>query len=256
MYSTILVSKSEGVGTITLNRPEVLNALDEVMRVEARLALEDMGKDQEVRVVIITGAGRAFCTGGDVKEQSQGFDAISGRERIVKLQRLLMAMINLEKPIISAVNGVAAGAGCNLALAADMVVAAEEAKFSQIFINMGLVPDFGGMYLLPRLIGLPLAKELILTGRMVDALEAKEMGMVNRVVPGELLGATAYELAKTIAAKSSRAVGLAKSILNRSLESDLYTLLELEGFAQGICFQSDEHKDLLRKFLARKKSKD
>ncbi len=173
MYESILINQSEGVSVITLNRPEALNALDDMMREEVRLALGDIGKDEAVKVVVITGAGRAFCAGGDVKAQARGFDAISGRERIRNIHRLLMTMVNLDKPIISAVNGVAVGAGYNLALAGDMIIAAEEAKFSQIFINLGFVPDFGGMYFLPRLIGLPQAKELIFTGRMVEAREAK-----------------------------------------------------------------------------------
>ncbi|NPV26058.1 MAG: enoyl-CoA hydratase/isomerase family protein [Firmicutes bacterium] len=255
MYSTILVKRTEGIGLLTLNRPDALNALNLLMREEIRLALEELGKDDEVRVVVITGAGRAFCAGGDVKEQTGGFDASSGRERIRNLDRLLMTMVNLEKPIICAVNGVATGAGCNLVLAADLIVAAEEARFSEIFIQIGLIPDFGGMYFLPRLVGLPRAKEMVFTGQMLTAREAKEMGLINRVVPRAELEPVVFELARDIARKSPTAIRLAKSILNRSLSCDLPTLLELEAFAQGICFQSEEHRELLREFLAKRREK-
>lgn len=253
MYSTILCEKSEGVGIITLNRPDTLNALNLLMREEIRLALEDFDKDEAVRVVVITGAGRAFCSGGDVKEQGTGFDAISGRARIRNLHRSLMLMVNMEKPIIVAVNGIAAGAGFNLALAGDMIIAAEDARFSQVFINIGFVPDYGGMYFLPRLIGLARAKDLVFTGRMVDAKEAKEIGLVSRVVPKDRLMTDVMEAARTMAQRSPKALAFDKSILNRSLDSDLGTILEMEAFAQGICFQSDEHKQALQKLLDKNK---
>lgn len=238
---------------ITLNRPDVLNALSLLMREELCLAFEEITKDVATKVVVLTGAGNAFCAGGDVKEQGAGFDAISGRERLRHLHHLLMLMVNLDKPIISAINGVAVGAGFNLALAGDMIIAATEAKFSQIFINLGFVPDFGGTYFLPRLIGLARAKDLVFTGRMVGAQEAKEIGLVNQVVPLAELESTFMNLAKTMANRSAKALAFDKSMLNRSLNSDLTTMLEIEAFAQGICFQSDEHKQALQAFLNRNK---
>jgi 2-(1,2-epoxy-1,2-dihydrophenyl)acetyl-CoA isomerase len=253
MYETILVNKSDGVAVITLNRSEAFNALNLLMREELCLAFEAITKDGAIKVVVLTGAGKAFCAGGDVKEQGAGFDAISGRERVRNLQRLLMLMVNLEKPIICAVNGIAVGAGFNLALAGDLIIAATEARFSQIFINLGLVPDFGGMYYLPRLIGMARAKDLVLTGRMVDAQEAKEIGLINQVVPLAELETTYMNMAKTIAKRSAKALAFDKSILNRSFNSDLATMLELEAFAQGVCFQSEEHKQALQAFLNRPK---
>lgn len=253
MYTTILTRKSDGVGVITLNRPDALNALNLLMREEIRQALEDMSKDQEIKVIMMTGAGRAFCAGGDIKEQGQGFDAISGRERIRNLHRTLNVMMNMEKPIIVAVNGSAVGAGFNLALAGDIIIASEDAQFSQVFINIGFIPDFGGMYFLPRLIGLARAKELVLTGRMLGAKEALEMGLVSRVVSNDQLESAAMETAVTMAKRSAKALAFDKSLLNRSLNTDLPTMLELEAFAQGICFQSDEHKEALRKLLEKKK---
>lgn len=253
MYETLLVTKSEGVGVITLNRPDVYNAISLLMREELRLAFEELGKDEATKVIVLTGAGKAFCAGGDVKEQGAGFDAISGRERVRTLHRTLMAMVNLDKPIISAVNGIALGAGMSLALAGDMIIAAENAKFSQIFINIGFVPDTGSAYFLPRLIGLARAKDLVLTGRTVGAQEAKEIGLVNQIVPLADLLSTVMDLAKTMAKRSAKALAFDKSMLNRSLNSDLPTMLEIEAFAQGICFQSDEHKQALQELLNRKK---
>ncbi len=252
MYSTILTSQSEGVGVITLNRPESLNALNLLMRKELRLALEDMAVNENINVIVLTGAGRALSAGADINEQGSGFDAISGRERVRNLQPILKLMVNLEKPIIVAVNGIAAGAGFNLAIAGDMIIAVEEATFSQVYINTGLVPDFGGLYFLPRMIGLARAKELVFTGRTINAREAKDIGLVNQVVPRDQLEPIVMELAKTMAKRSATALALDKSILNRSLENDLPYILEMEAFAQGICFQSDEHKEALRKLLERK----
>lgn len=253
MYETILVSKADGVGTIKLNRPEAFNALSLKMREELAVAFEDFGSDDDVKVILLTGAGKAFCAGGDVKEQGAGFDAISGRDRVRRLHRTLLLMVNSAKPIISAVNGIAVGAGFSLALAGDIIIAAEEAKFSQIFINIGFVPDFGSAYLLPRIIGMARAKDLVLTGRMVGAQEAKEIGLVSQVVPLAELESTAMNLAKTMAGRSGKALAFDKMMLNRSLDSDLGTMLEIEAFAQGICFQSDEHKQALQALLNKKK---
>ncbi|NLG31983.1 MAG: enoyl-CoA hydratase/isomerase family protein [Syntrophomonadaceae bacterium] len=256
MFTAITVSEKEGIGYLTMNRPEKLNALNMVIREEMTQALEGFARNDDIRVIVITGAGRAFSAGGDIQSFVENeIDVISGRKRIQSLSRLLTTIVNLEKPVICAVNGIAVGAGCNLALSGDIIIAAEEAKFSEIFIKVGLVPDCGGMYFLPRLVGLPKAKELIFTGEMITAQQAKELGMINYVVPRNELDTVVYEQAKKIAAGSPIALGLAKSILNRSLSCDLPTLLELEAFAQGACFQSEEHRQLVRDFVARSKTK-
>lgn len=253
MYTTILAKVDEGVGVITLNRPDVLNGLNLLMREELLMALQEMEKDENVKVLVINANGRAFCAGGDIKEQGAGFDAISGRTRIRNLHRTLKLMVNMDKPVVVAVNGVAAGAGFNLALAGDFIVAAEEAKFSQVFINIGFVPDFGGAYFLPRMVGMARAKELVLSGRAIGAREAMDMGIVAKIVPLDQLEAATMEIAKTMAQRSAKALAFDKLLLNRSLDSDLDTMLELEAFAQGICFQSDEHKQALKKLLESKK---
>ncbi|HWQ75869.1 MAG TPA: enoyl-CoA hydratase/isomerase family protein, partial [Syntrophomonas sp.] len=242
MYNTILTEKKEGVGIITFNRPETYNAYSLEMRTEFAQILDEMEQDPEIKAIIVTGAGeKAFCAGGDVKQQAAGFDVYSGRDRVRNGNRTLMKMVRMNKPIICAVNGLAIGVGTNLALASDIIIAVKEAKFSEIYINMGLVPDFGGAHFLPRAIGLARAKELVFTGRMVDAQEAKEMGLINRVVPREELMPTAFEMARTIAKRSAKALALDKDLLNRSLDLDLATNLELEEFAMGLCFQSEEH---------------
>jgi 2-(1,2-epoxy-1,2-dihydrophenyl)acetyl-CoA isomerase len=254
MFSTILTTSTDDIGLITLNRPEALNAMDMTMRNEIRLALENYAVEDQIRVVVITGSGRAFCAGGDVKDQAVGFDAMEGRERVLAINRLLMTMVRLEKPIICSVNGIAFGAGFNLALSGDLIIASENAKFSQAYCRIGLVPDFGGMYILPRLLGLQKAKEMIFTGDTIGANEAKEIGLISRVVPREDLESATFELARRIAQGSLTATRLAKSILNRSLDCDLPTILEMEADAQAICLQSSEHRQLLAKFLSRSES--
>ncbi len=253
MYSTILTEKKEGVGIITFNRPEAYNAFNLAMRVELLQALEEMEKDEEIKVIILTAAGdKSFCAGGDIKEQAAGFDVYSGRQRVRNGNRTLMKMLKMDKPIICAVNGFAIGVGANLALASDIAIAAEGAKFSEIYINIGFIPDFGGVHLLPRLVGLARAKELVLTGRMVEAQEAKEIGLISQVVPRAELMSTAFEIARTMAKRSALALALDKDLLNRSLDLDLATNLELEEFAMGMCFQSEEHKQAVKDFTARK----
>jgi 2-(1,2-epoxy-1,2-dihydrophenyl)acetyl-CoA isomerase len=251
MFSTIFTKIIDDIGLITLNSPETLNAMDMTMRNEIRIALEGYAAEDQIRVVVITGSGKAFCAGGNVKDQAGGFDAMAGRERVLAINRLLMTMVMLEKPIICSVNGIAVGAGFSLALAGDLIIASENAKFSQAYCRIGLVPDFGGMYFLPRILGLQRAKEMIFTGETIGANEAKEIGLINRVVPREDLESATFELARRIAQGSQTATRLAKSILNRSLDCDLPTILELEANAQGICFQSSEHRELLDKFLSR-----
>ncbi len=256
MYTAILTEKKEGVGIITFNRPEAYNAYSLEMRTEFAQALEEMERDEEIKVIIVTGAGdKAFCAGGDVKQQATGFDVYSGRERVKNGNRTLLKMIKMDKPIICAVNGLAIGVGANLALAADIAIAVEGAKFSEIYINIGLIPDFGGAHFLPRAIGLARAKELVLTGRMVEAQEAKEIGLISRVVPREELMPAAFEMARSMAKRSAKALALDKDLLNRSLDLDLATNLELEEFGMGLCFQSDEHRQAVKDFMARKKNK-
>lgn len=246
--SAIIIEKRDGVATITLNRPEVLNAINTELAQELLEALQDVARDDSVRAVILTGAGRAFSSGGDIREISGWTSPTEVRQSIVAGGGIAVAIANLPKPVIAAVNGVAAGAGCNVALAADIVIAADTALFAEIFVRVGLVLDFGGSYLLPRRVGLAKAKELAFTGRMVDAAEAERIGLVNQVVPADQLQEAAWNLARKLADGPTVAIGLAKKILNESLENDLPSMIDREGYAQAIAFQTEDHREGIRAF--------
>src|SRR5262245_43053832 len=196
-YKTLLVHTAEGIMTITLNRPDALNALDLVMREELAEVLYTIRDEPDIKVVALTGTGRAFCAGGDIKSMG-GYTVVTGRTRIKKAHRWLLELVNLEKPTIAAVNGVTAGIGCNLALACDIIYASDQARFSQAFVKIGLVPDGGGMYFLPRAVGLQRAKELVFTGDFVEARDAERIGLVARVVPHAELLPRVSELARRI----------------------------------------------------------
>ena len=187
----ILLNQTDHVATLTLNRPERMNAFGGRMRQELVESLEAVRANADIRVVVITGAGKAFCTGGDLQEFADGTvqalskQATSNRPPMCKA---VLAIHEMEKPVIAAVNGVAAGGGCNLALACDIRIASETARFAQVFTRRGLHPDWGGIYFLPRLVGYAKAAELIMSGEIVDAAEALRLGLVNRVVPADELG--------------------------------------------------------------------
>lgn len=243
----------EGIALATLNKPDKLNAMDDDIKAGLMSVIEQIREDPEVKVLVITGSGRAFSAGGDINSLAQVNTAVKGRERIKKLHRLVLGLVNLEKPVIAAVNGYAVGAGCNLALAADIIYASDKARFSEIFANIGLIPDAGGLYFLPRLVGLAKAKELVFTARMVEAEEAERIGLINKVVPADRLMEETMELARKLAAGPGKALGLAKALLNQSTSWDLPTLLEGEALAQGICMQTADFREGLDAFLKKRK---
>lgn len=252
MFKKIILEKDQGIAVIRLNRPKVMNALDLEMREELAKAIDNVRVDDNIKALIITGVGRAFCAGGDISLMKKR-KADAGREWLKNLHRILLELVNMEKPVIAAVNGFAYGGGCNLALASDIIIASENANFSQSFVKLGLVPDMGGMYFLPRLVGLAKAKELMFFGDTVDAREAEKIGMVNKVVPEKDLEKIAKELARRIVKGASKPIGMTKTILNKSINLDFSTLLELEAQAQSICFQTDTHKKGVKKFLGKRK---
>ncbi|MCL6560335.1 MAG: enoyl-CoA hydratase [Firmicutes bacterium] len=251
-YKTIQLVREEPVGIIYLNQPESRNALSLQMRDELRLALESWAVDAGIKAIIIGGRGTAFCAGGDLRTMGN-FKPAQGRNRMQAVHRLIMTLRNLEKPVVAAVNGPAFGAGWSLALACDMVVASEKASFSMAFVKVGLVPDCGCMYLLPRLIGLFKAKELMMTGRVMDVTEAVNLGLVNKVVPPDQLLDTAMEMARELAQGPPLAIGLLKSIVNRAQEIDFLTLLEEEALVQDLCFQTEDHREGIRTFFQKGK---
>jgi len=240
-YETIILEKKGKVVTLFLNRPDSLNAINNQMRVELLKALEEVEEDPDARVLVITGKGKAFCAGGDVK-------GMGTKKRPVDPKYIISKIVNLEKPVITAINGVAAGGGCNLALSGDMIVASDQARFSQSFVRVGLVPDWGGMYFLPRLIGMAKAKELMFTGAMISAQEAMEMGLVNRVAPQDQFEDAVNDVADTIAQGPPISIASMKKVLNLSRNLDLEAVLDLERWAQGICRETEDHKEGLRAF--------
>ncbi|WP_406269456.1 enoyl-CoA hydratase/isomerase family protein [Streptomyces sp. NBC_00191] len=245
-----------GVRWITLNRPEAMNAVTRDQRERITELLDAASADPEVRAVVITATGKGFCAGADLRGTAQ-----TGRERVagdvartIRLgaQRLIGAVLDCEKPVIAAVNGTAAGIGAHLAFACDLVLAAETAKFIEVFVRRGLVPDGGGAYLLPRLIGPQRTKELMFFGDALPAAEAERIGLVNRVVAAEDLGKTAREWADRLAAGPTRALALTKQLVNRSLESDLATAFAAEAAAQEINMTTRDANEGVASFVERR----
>ena len=244
---TLLVEIEEGIATLTFNRPEAKNALNGEMRVELLEAVQRIRADRDVRAVVLCGAGNDFCSGGDVRGMSVT-SAEAGRNRIDDLHGWVSTLIDLDRPVIAAVDGVCYGAGFSFALAADFVIASTRARFCMPFMKVGLVPDCGAFYTLPRVVGLARAKDLVFTAREISAAQAKEMGAVLEVVEPEALRARAAQIAASLAAASPIAFGLAKRALNQSLGSDLRTMLEIEAAAQGIAFTTGFHHEAVKRF--------
>ncbi|MCC7369901.1 MAG: enoyl-CoA hydratase/isomerase family protein [Chloroflexi bacterium] len=253
----VLLSVANGIALATLNRPDVLNAFDDQMRTELSEVVERVGSDDSIRALILTGAGRGFSAGGDIRgmqarlEQPTGRVADLGWRRQRRIHHMVMQLHGLEKVTIAAVNGPAAGLGADLALCCDFIVAAPEASFVMSFILRGLIPDGGGMYFLPRRVGLSKAKELIFTGRKVSAEEAVSIGMADRLAaPDQLLDeATAW--ADELTLHSSTALALAKSILDQSFEHSLETVLSAGAQAQAIGYTTEFHRSSVEAFLLR-----
>jgi 2-(1,2-epoxy-1,2-dihydrophenyl)acetyl-CoA isomerase len=252
-YETIIFEKKNKIAKITFNMPESLNFLDLVMREELKDALTDVGNDQSVKVVTMTGAGKAFMAGSDLKTM-EGITAPAGRDRLKNVQKIIRLMTELEKPIIAGINGFATGAGLHIAIASDIVIASEEAKFREAFVMVGLIPDMAGFYFLPLRVGLPKAKELMFTGRLFDAKEAETMGLVNKVVPPSKLETEVMELAQNLAEGPSRAYAMIKSALNL-WPLNLQAFLELEANLQSIAFTTQDFDEGRRSFLEKRKPK-
>ena len=254
-YEHILVEVAEGIGTVTLNRPDKLNSFAGRMRQEIADAVEELSDREEVRVLIITGAGRGFCTGADVgylKELSDAGD-MEGLKALVEAGRRVVTRIHeTPQPVIAAVNGPAAGGGANLALACDLRLASDRASIGQTFNRIGLHPDWGGTYFLPRLVGPAAAAELIFTAEMVPAERAQHLGIFNRVVPHDELMKETRRLALRLAAKPPLPLRLAKGAINRSLTSSLEEMLDYELQAQIECARSADAKEGLAAFVEKR----
>lgn len=252
-YQFLKYSVTDGVASITLNRPDVYNALNDEITYELQDALKAVAKDPLVRVVVLTGEGKAFCSGQDLK-------AASGDQKRSFLQSLhkrynpiISAMRNLPKPIVCRLNGVAAGAGCSLALACDVIVASEEATLIEVFINIGLVPDSGSSYFLPRTVGMNKAFELCSMGNKVKANEAVTIGLINKAVPAAELDSAVKSYTDYFAKAPTKSIGLIKKMLNKSVTSTLEEMLEYEAYCQEIAGTSNDYKEGVTAFLEKRK---
>jgi 2-(1,2-epoxy-1,2-dihydrophenyl)acetyl-CoA isomerase len=252
---TVLRSGADGVLTLTLNRPDALNAFTVEMKEALLAALRDAARDKSVRVVILTGAGRAFCAGQDLKERQGPNVNDLGTELRTRYNPIISAMRRLERPIIGAINGVAAGAGISIALACDIVIASDKASFTEAFVRVGLVPDTGSSWFLPRLVGYQRAAQMMFTGDPVDAATAAQLGLVNRVVPAEALMDEANTLAARLAQAAPIALALAKRALNRALDSSLDEALEFEAQLQSVAGRSKDHKEGVAAFVEKRPPK-
>lgn len=252
----LLIEQQEGVRVITLNRPDKLNAFNGELGFKLQDALKEAERDKDTRCIVLTGAGRGFCAGQDLQDRMVSFeggqrpslgDSIKQRYNpiIIKIRRM-------EKPIIAAVNGVAAGAGASLALVCDLKIVAENANFIQSFSKVGLIPDSGSTFILPRLIGYTKAFELMLTAGKLDANEALRLGLVNRVVPQENVMKEAMQLATDLSRGPSKAFGLTKRALNRAIFPDLEELLEYEAQLQEIAGRSDDFREGVTAFVEKR----
>lgn len=256
-YKTIILQKKDGIATITLNRPDRLNALTPQMADEMTDVFGVVDKDAEVKVIVLTAAGRVFCAGADMdewflpmaKERRKG---VPGDWTNHFAETTPVALSRVRKPIIAAINGAAVGWGCSITLPCDIRIASEEAKFSLPFVRVGISPEMGASYFLPRLVGMGKACELILTGKMIDAREAKEIGLVNQIVPAAELIKVAYELAASIAKLAPLALMVSKRLLNRGLDADLYTQLQYESYSINYLFSTEDFEEASKAFVEKR----
>jgi 2-(1,2-epoxy-1,2-dihydrophenyl)acetyl-CoA isomerase len=259
----IIQTCADGILRVTLNRPDAANAITPDQRNQLIDIFEAAGGDLNVRVVVLTATGKHFCTGADLRvsripeaprpegapERSMG-DV--GRNIKRGAQRLVSSILDCEKPVICAVNGTAAGIGAHIALACDLIVAADTARFIEVFVRRGITPDGGGAYLLPRIVGLPKAKEMIFLGDPVSATEAAAIGLINKAVPADELDAAADEWATRLAVGPTKAVALSKWLLNRSLESDRRGAFEDEAWAQELASRTADFQEGVQAFIDRR----
>jgi 2-(1,2-epoxy-1,2-dihydrophenyl)acetyl-CoA isomerase len=253
-YKDIIIEKQDGVGKLILNRPKYLNSFNLYIEREMNHAFRYFKDNDNIKVVIVTGAGRAFSTGGDMA-------AVPNCPHQPELRRFLneevggviCSLFSMEKPTIAMVNGFAVAAGLNLALACDFIIAAESARFGEAYVNVGLSSDWGGNYFLPRRVGLTKAMELYLTGKIIDSKEAERIGLVNQVVPDEELESTVMNLAHQLVNGPTKTIGIIKRLLNTSFGMNLESALELENYSVALCAQTEEFEEGRKAFLEKRK---
>jgi 2-(1,2-epoxy-1,2-dihydrophenyl)acetyl-CoA isomerase len=255
---TLIFKIENGVGWVILNRPEARNAMNADMRQRYLEALKRCGEDPEIRAVVLTATGKGFCTGADLSGSRAATGAAAPphpgatRDAMRPSQGVIRALWDLEKPIVAGVNGVAAGLGAHLVYACDLVIAADDARFIEVFVRRGIALDAGGGFLLPRHVGLHKAKELVFFGDDLSAQDAERLGLVNKVVPAGSLEAACREWAERLATGPTFAIGLSKRLLNRSLQADIDTLFAEEAFTQALVANSDDMREGIRSFMEKR----
>lgn len=248
------LTKKDNIAVITMNRPEALNALSKAVFADLEAVLDDVENDDDVYVVVITGAGRAFIAGADIGEMAP-MNVAEGLAFSELGNRLLMRVDMMEKPTIAAVNGFALGGGCEMALACDIRIASEKAKFGQPEVGLGIIPGFGGTQRMSRIIGTGAAMELIYTADTIDAQKAKEIGMVNYVVPAEELMDKTMEMAQKICKNAQKAIRVSKMAIRRGIDCDISTAVTYEALAFATCFGTEDQKEGMQAFLEKRKEK-
>ncbi|HEX8039741.1 MAG TPA: enoyl-CoA hydratase-related protein [Chryseosolibacter sp.] len=254
-YNFLLYSTFNGTATISLNRPEVYNALNDEITFELQDALKLVAKDESVRVVVLTGEGKAFCAGQDLKASSP-----DGKRSFIDSLRnrynpIIRAIRSLPKPVVCRMNGVAAGAGCSLALACDLIVTSDEATLIEVFINIGLVPDSGSSFFLPRAVGMAKAFELCTMGTKLKAAEAASMGLINKSVPAHELDAEVRKYTDYFSTAPTKAIGLIKKMLQKSAHATLEEMLEYEAWCQEIAGSTEDYREGVAAFLGKRRAK-
>jgi len=253
-FETLVLKKENGVATVTLNRPHVMNAMDLTMAREMIQIMEQLGRDDEVRAVLLNSTGPAFCSGADLAPNELGLapGPTIVMDMIRRFNTMMLSILNIDKPVVCAVNGAAVGGGLALVLACDIVIASDAAKFRAVYVRRGMVSDGGATFLLPRVVGLHKAKELIFTADAIDAREAERIGLVNKVVAGERLEEEAMAMTKRLASMATKAIGLSKAIIHRGLGSDMASAFEWEAWGQQICFQTEDFSEGACAFLEKR----
>jgi len=251
MYQNLIYEVKEGIAYITVNRPKALNALSSEVLDELYEAFTSANNDPLVQIVILTGAGKAFVAGADIS-QMVNLNTLDGRAMMIKGQNVMNLIETIDKPVIGAINGFALGGGCELAMACDIRIASEKAKFGQPEVNLGIIPGFGGTQRLPRLVGKGMGKYLIMTAEMIDAQEAYRIGLVEKIVPAEELIGTAEKIAKTIMSKAPIAIKAAKLAVNNGISLDVKTGVAYEAEVLVAPFSSEDRIEGMQAFLGKK----
>ena len=250
-YEHIEVKQENGIALVSLNRPEVRNALVPELMLELLDFFGKLKTSEEIKVIILTGKGSSFCAGGNIKGFKQT-SAVEARKRMIQSQQLITSIFELEQPVIAAVNGAAAGAGLSLALACDLIIASEKAKFASSFTKIGLVPDLGAAYFLPKLVGAHIAKQIMFSGEPINAVQAKSLGIVNEIYNEDELLAEAYKWAEKLSHAAGVAVGLTKRLINSSHNMSFKEFLEQEALSQALAFQTEDLQEGVKAFFEKR----